>query len=87
MLKENVVEKEENIVLEKEIYIRTATSVLDENNKPISLVEKGSKVEVLSYDILKEDGTVNKYKIKVNDIKIYSLSNIRDTKATFSEHI
>ena len=71
VLKENVVEKEESVVLEKEIYIRTATSVLDENNKPISLVEKGSKVEVLSYDILKKDGTVNKYKIKVNDIEGY----------------
>ena len=35
------------------------------------LIEKGSKVEILDYDKLNEDGSVNMYKVKYNDQEGY----------------
>lgn len=66
--KEYLVKEEninEQIVLEKEIYVRTPC-VLYENNedgKIISHLKKGEKLEIIGYDFLK-DGNVNMYKTK-----------------------
>ena len=61
--------KEENIneqiVLEKEIYVRTPC-ILYENEKDgkiLSHLKKGEKLEITGYDYLK-DGNVNMYKVK-----------------------
>ena len=61
--------KEENIneqiVLEKEIYVR-APCILYENEKDgkiLSHLKKGEKLEITGYDYLK-DGNVNMYKVK-----------------------
>ena len=46
----------------------------DENSDDIKikgLIEKGSKVEILDYDKLDEDGSVNMYKVKYNDQEGY----------------
>ena len=62
----------EDIVQEKTIYVRTP-SVLYENEsdgKILSSLKKGEKLEILGYDKI-ENGKVNMYKIKNNNIEGY----------------
>ena len=62
----------EDIVQEKTIYVRTP-SVLYENEsdgKILSSLKKGEKLEILGYDKI-ENGKVNMYKIKHNNIEGY----------------
>lgn len=62
-----------NIVEEKKMYIRTPVSVYEslESSHLISHIKKGSEVEILDYDLVLENGMVNKYKIRYNDIVGY----------------
>jgi len=68
---EYLVKKEnlnENIVLEKEIYIRTPSILYeDENGKILGQLNKGEKLEIIGYDKIDESGKVNMYKIKYNE--------------------
>lgn len=60
-----------NVVLEKEKYVRTNVTVY-ENEKDIdisSFIPKKSKLDIIGYDKLNSDGTVNMYKVKYNDIE------------------
>lgn len=70
---ENISKEKQDIVKEKEMYVRTNTTTYkNENNAEIlGLVKKGEKVEIIGYDKLNEDGSVNKYKIKYNDKQAY----------------
>ncbi|MBE6151937.1 MAG: hypothetical protein E7165_01320 [Firmicutes bacterium] len=69
----NLTYNEREVVGEKHLYIRTPVSVYQtlDTAHLISFIKKGEKVEVLDYDYLKEDGTVNKYKVKYNEIEGY----------------
>lgn len=68
---EYLVKKEnlnENIVLEKEIYVRTPSILYeDENGKILGQLNKGEKLEIIGYDKIDESGKVNMYKIKYNE--------------------
>ena len=66
----NLVNKEEEVVLEKNRFVRTSVTVYKEKDdfKIESFIKKGNELEVLGYDSLKEDGSVNKYNIKYNDV-------------------
>ena len=68
---EYLVKKEnlnENIVLEKEIYVRTPSILYeDENGKILGQLNKGEKLEITGYDKIDESGKVNMYKIKYNE--------------------
>ena len=69
---ENITMNKDKIVTEKEMYVRTSTTIY-KNSKDVdilSLVKKGEKVEILGYDKLNK-GIVNKYKIKYNEIEGY----------------
>lgn len=70
---ENISKEKQDIVKEKEMYVRTNTTTYkNENNAEIlGLVKKGEKVEIIGYDKLNEDGSVNKYKIKYNNGEAY----------------
>lgn len=66
----NLVNKEEEVVLEKNRFVRTSVTVYKEKDdfKIESFIKKGNELEILGYDSLKEDGSVNKYNIKYNDV-------------------
>ena len=58
----------EQIVLEKEIFVRTPCVLYDNetDGKIKSYLKKGERLEVIGYDFLK-DGNVNMYKVKSGD--------------------
>ena len=74
--KDNLVKDKDKVVMEEYVYTRSATTVLDNKDsiKINGLTKKGDKLEVLGYDYIDEDGNVNLYKIKTNDINGYVYS-------------
>lgn len=73
VLEDNIVEKKDSIVLEKDIYIRTTSTILEdsESSKIAGLAKKGQKVSVLGFDNVNDKGIVNLYKIKDGDVEGY----------------
>ena len=73
ILADALVEEEKDVVLEKEMYVRTSLTLYEnlDDIKIKGLIEKGSKVEILDYDKLDEDGSVNMYKVKYNNQEGY----------------
>lgn len=71
--KDSIVEEEKDIVKENELYVRTPVTVYkDESSISIlGTIKKGSKIKILGYDKLNEDGSVNKYKIEYNNTTGY----------------
>lgn len=71
--KENVTLNKDKIVTEKQMYVRTSTTIYkDSDSVDIQgLVKKGEEVDILSYDKLNKLGVVNKYKIKYKDKEGY----------------
>ena len=76
VLSNNLSKKEKDVVLEKERYVRTPVTVYENetDTKIKSYAKKGSKLEIIGYDSLKEDGNVNMYNIKFNEVEgwVYS---------------
>ena len=71
----NIVEKLEDVVLEKELYVRTSLNLLEDlEGNLLSLLEKGEKVEVIGFNELQDDGSVDLYKVKVDDEEGYYYS-------------
>ena len=72
----NVSDTKKDSVLEKEKYVRTSSTIYKDEKNPyiLSFVKKGNKVEILDYDYLKDNGSVNMYKIKYNDNEGYVYS-------------
>ena len=70
---EYLTEDKDNIIREKEKYVRTSVTVYknETDSKIESFIKKGNKVEVLGYDNYDELGIVNMYKIKKEDIEGY----------------
>lgn len=73
ILSTNLTDNEKDVVSEQKVYVRTPVSVYEslESSHLISFIKKGEEVEVLDYDYLKEDGSVNKYKVKYHDVEGY----------------
>ena len=69
----SLVSNEKEVVLEKNIYARTATSILEDTKtrKIIGLAEKGNDLEVIDYDKIDENGMVSFYKVKMNEVTGY----------------
>lgn len=63
---DNLVKDEKDVVKEKYIYTRSATSVIEgiDNWKIMGLAKKGDKLEVVGFDYLDERGNVNLYKVR-----------------------
>ena len=57
---DDLVKEEKDIVKEKEMYVRSSLTLYEDINsiKIKGLVEKGEKVEVLGYDELNSDGSI-----------------------------
>ncbi|MGN1358441.1 MAG: putative glycoside hydrolase [Bacilli bacterium] len=67
----NLTEDEKNIVLEREKYVRTSATIYqnEQDYKIASFVKKGNKIDILGYDEIDEQGIVNMYKIKYEDME------------------
>ena len=73
VFKENVVNSEDDTILEKEMYVRTPVTIYesDESIKILGMAKKGEKLDIVGYNKVNEDGSINMYKIKYNDIEGY----------------
>ena len=71
---DNLTLNKDDIVKEKEMFVRTNLTVYKDadSSKILSYLKKGEKVEILGFDKVKEDGVVNRYRIKHNDIEGYA---------------
>ena len=69
----NLTTSREDIVKEKEMYVRTSSTIYkdSDSSKILSFVKKGEKVDIIGFDEIDSKGIVNKYKIKYNDIEGY----------------
>ena len=75
VLSTNIVDKKDSSVLEKEIYVRTSVNLLKDLDGNIgTLLKKGDKVEVVGYENLLEDGSIDIYKVKKEDEEGYVYS-------------
>jgi len=72
----NLFNDNNDIVKEEKMYVRTTTTIYKNDNTAeiLSNVKKGEEVEIIGYDKLNKDGSVNKYKIKYKDYKGYVYS-------------
>lgn len=85
--------KEKNdIVKEKEMYVRSSLTLYEslDNVKIKGLIEKGEKVEVLGFNEIKSDGSVDIYKVKYNDQEgyvygKYLVNNYEESKKNYDE--
>ena len=73
VLAEDLVSEEKDVVKEKEMYVRTALTLYENSQdiKILSMIDKGSKLEITGYNYLEDDGSVNMYKVKYNDQEGY----------------
>ena len=68
-----LVEKKEDIVKEKELYVRTSATIYEsaDSSKIKGFIKKGERIDILGYDTVLEDGNVSKYKIKYKEQEGY----------------
>ena len=73
ILSSNLVDDINDAVLEKEMYVRTSVTLYEnlESIKIKELVEKGEKLEVLGFNSINDDGSVDMYKVKYNEQEGY----------------
>ena len=76
ILVSNLVEKKEDVVQEKEMYVRTSLTLYEDIDsiKIKGLIEKGEKLEILGYNNLNNDGSVDTYKVKYDNQEGYVYS-------------
>ena len=93
-VKENVlVESKTEVVKETTKYVRTSVTVYknEKDSKISSFIKKGNKLDIIGYDYLDEEGNVNMYKIKKDDIEgwvyqKYLVDNEELAKANYNEN-
>jgi len=74
LIKQNItVDNYNDVVLEKEKYVRTNVTVYEssEDVSILSYIPKAEKIEIIGFNKLNDDGTVEMYKIKYNDVTGY----------------
>lgn len=61
----------DDIVLEKTMYVRTPITIYENSvdSKIAGFAKKGTKLEIVGYDKLNQDGNVNMYNIKLDEIE------------------
>ena len=66
VLKENIVNDKKDAVMEKELYVRTAATILgDLDGKIAGLAEKGTLLKIKGYDSYDDKGIVNAYLVTI----------------------
>lgn len=69
----NLVSSQEKTVQEQSVYVRNATSILEnlETSKIVDFAKKGEKLDVIGFDQIDKEGNVYLYKIKKGDQEGY----------------
>lgn len=70
ILSDKLVDKPEQTVLEKEMFVRTPVTIYKNHSDSIilSMAKKGDKLEVIGFTETDADGKVIKYQVKFNDL-------------------
>ena len=79
----NLTEDKDKVVTETKKYVRTSVTVYknETDSKISSFIKKGNEIDITGYDKLDDDGNVEMYKIKKNDIEGWVYSKyLVDTK-------
>lgn len=72
ILPDNLSLTKEDVVKEKEMYVRTTLTVYkDLDGAILGSLKKGTKLTILGYDSINLDGSVNMYKIDYNGVEGY----------------
>ena len=73
---EDLVENLNDVVEEKEMYVKLSSTIYKDStsSKIESFIKKDNTVEIIGYDNLNADGTVNMYKVKTDDAEGYIYS-------------
>ncbi|MBQ8472832.1 MAG: hypothetical protein IJ501_04960 [Bacilli bacterium] len=75
VLTSSIVDSMDSVVMEENLYVRTSYNLLkDLDGNLLSLVKKGSSVEITGYNELLPDGSVDLYKVKVGEEEGYFYS-------------
>lgn len=93
VINDSLVDKVSDVVLEKVKYVRTSVTVYknEKDSKIESFIKKGNEIEILGYDKLNDDGNVNMYNIKKDDISgwVYSkylVNDLDSANANYNEN-
>ena len=79
--KESLTRSIDDVVKEEKVYVRTPVTVYENSDdiKIIGFASKNSALEVIGYNKLLTDGTVDMYKVKYNNIEGYVYSKYVQT--------
>ena len=74
--KDNLVNDVKDSVYEKELYVRTSYNLVKDQDEIdlLDLVKKGDKIDIIGFDKINTDGSVNMYKIKYENAEGYFYS-------------
>lgn len=74
VLVNNLTKNKNDVVKEQEMYVRSASTLYKsaDNLNILGLLKKGEKLEIIGYDKLNDDGTVNMYKVKYKENEGYA---------------
>ncbi len=85
--KESLTKSIDDVVKEEKVYVRTPVTVYKNSDdiKIIGFASKNSALEVIGYNKLLTDGTVDMYKVKYNNIEGYVYSKYVQTSDTIDD--
>lgn len=90
VLTNELVDNNRDVVLEKSRFVRTSVTVYknEVDSKIESFIKKGNELEILDYDKLLDNGNVNMYKIKKNDISgwVYAKYLVNDKDSALANY-
>ena len=93
IVSDNLVSNEKEVVLEDVKYVRTSVTVYENevDSKIESFIKKGNEIEIIGFDKLFDDGTVNMYKVRSGDIEgwVYSkylVSDVDSANLNYNEN-
>ena len=90
VLSNELVDNEKDVVLEKNKFVRTSVTVYknEVDSKIESFIKKGNELEILGYDKLLDNGNVNMYKIKKDDISgwVYAKYLVNDEDSALANY-
>ena len=90
VLTNELVDNNRNVVLEKSRFVRTSVTVYknEVDSKIESFIKKGNELEILDYDKLLDNGNVNMYKIKKDDISgwVYAKYLVNDKDSALANY-
>lgn len=90
VLTNELVDNNRDVVLEKSRFVRTSVTVYknEVDSKIESFIKKGNELEILDYDKLLDNGNVNMYKIKKDNISgwVYAKYLVNDKDSALANY-